>query len=169
MHVYIGIGSNLGDRQAHLRAGIEGLRKAGLEPITISSIWESEPIDTSAPEWFLNMAVRGQTELRPLALLELLLALERRNGRMRGDRNGPRTLDLDLLMAGELQFAEPRLTLPHPRMWDRRFVLEPLAEIAPDLKNPANGRTVAEEFLRVRPTAIVRRRDDLAGAEGVPL
>jgi 2-amino-4-hydroxy-6-hydroxymethyldihydropteridine diphosphokinase len=90
------------------------------------------------------MVLRTQSDLPPLELLDLLLAVERRAGRVREARNGPRVLDLDLLMVGQLNVDVPGLRLPHPRMWERRFVLEPLAEIAPGLADPATGRSVPE-------------------------
>jgi 2-amino-4-hydroxy-6-hydroxymethyldihydropteridine diphosphokinase len=166
MDVYIGLGSNLGDRRAHLQSGVAGLEQAGVAPVAISSVWESEPMGSDSPEWFLNMAVRARTTLDPRELLALLLELERRDGRTRSTPNAPRTLDLDLLLAGELELDEPGLTVPHPRMWERGFVLEPLAEIGPQLRNPANGRTVEQECHRLRPRAIVRRLGDLAPASG---
>jgi 2-amino-4-hydroxy-6-hydroxymethyldihydropteridine diphosphokinase len=147
---YVGLGSNLGDRAARLRAGIEGLRAAGLDLDAVSSVWESEPVDAPAAPWFLNMAVSGKTDLAPLDLLDLLLEVERRAGRVRTVPNAPRTLDLDLLLLGDLRWHDERLVLPHPRMWERRFVLEPLREIAPELRNPTSGRTVAEECERAR-------------------
>lgn len=141
---YISLGSNLGDRWAHLRAGVRGLERAGLELLALSSVWETEPID-SAPPWYLNMVVSVRAVLQPLELLDTLLDIERQAGRVRSTRNAPRTLDLDLLLLGDLEVRKPRLHLPHPRMWQRRFVLEPLAEIAPELRNPATGRTAVEE------------------------
>jgi len=147
---YLGLGSNLGDRPAWLRGGVEGLRAAGCELTAASSVWESEPVDSPEPLWFLNMAVAVRTGLQPLELLDVLLDIERRSGRVRTAPNAPRTLDLDLLLLGDLRWRDERLELPHPRMWERRFVLEPLREIAPHLRNPASGRTVAEECERVR-------------------
>jgi 2-amino-4-hydroxy-6-hydroxymethyldihydropteridine diphosphokinase len=147
---YVGLGSNLGDRATWLRAGIDGLRAAAGRLGAVSSVWESEPVGAGSSPWFLNMAVALRTELGPLALLDLLLDIERRCERVRSVRNAPRTLDLDLLLLGNLRWRDERLELPHPRMWERRFVLEPLREIAPDLRNPGSGRTVAEECGRVR-------------------
>ncbi len=157
MDGYIGLGTNLGARRAHLRAGVEGLRRAGLELVSGSSVWESEPVDCPSPRWFLNMAVRVRTERQPLELLDLLLSIERSAGRTRGARNAPRTLDLDLLMLGDLQWSDDRLRLPHPRMWERRFVLEPLCEIAPDLRNPETGTRVSESRERIVDRTVVRR------------
>lgn len=150
MIAYIGLGSNLGDRPAWLRAGIDGLSAAGCVLKAVSSVWESEPVDCPEPAWFLNMAVAARTRLAPLELLDVLLDIERLSGRVRTVPNAPRSLDLDLLLLGDLRWRDERLELPHPRMWERRFVLEPLREIAPHLRNPSSGRTVAEECERVR-------------------
>jgi 2-amino-4-hydroxy-6-hydroxymethyldihydropteridine diphosphokinase len=169
MDCYIALGSNLGDRRAHLQAGLEGLRRHGLAPLAISSVWETEPVDTEHPRWFWNMAVRSESRRPPLGLLEALLEIERENGRRRRERNGPRTLDLDLLLVGDLVVDEPRLRLPHPRMWERVFVLEPLAEIAPRLLNPATGRSVAEERDSLVDPARARRLGDLASCPSLPL
>ena len=154
---YVGLGTNLGNLRGNLRNGLLGLSRSGLEPTAVSGVWETEPVNTPGSEWFLNMAVQLRTQLEPLELLELLQGLERQAGRVRGMPNGPRSLDLDLLLLGDLVIDEPRLQLPHPRMWERRFVMEPLAEIAPDLHNPVSGRTVAEECLRVRHRSAARR------------
>lgn len=150
MIAYVGLGSNLGDRRAHLRAGLEGLCAAGLRLAAASSVWESEPVDAPGSPWFLNMVAAFETDRRPLEVLDVLLDIERRAGRVRAGRNAPRTLDLDLLLLGDLRWRDERLMLPHPRMWERRFVLEPLGEIAPQLRNPDSGRTVAEECARIR-------------------
>ena len=140
------MGTNLGDRWANLRFGVAGLEAVGLELGELSSVWECEPVDSPDPTWFLNMAAEVRSNREPLDLLEALLDIERRAGRVRSVPNAPRTLDLDLLLLGQLEYQGSRLCLPHPRMWQRRFVLEPLAEIAPDLLNPATGRTVVEEL-----------------------
>ena len=157
MEGFIGMGSNLGNRWANLRSGLDGLRFRGLRIIAASSVWETEPIDSPEPLWFLNMALALETNAHPLDLLDLLLEVERDAGRRRGAANAPRTLDLDLLALGDLQWRDQRLDLPHPRMWDRRFVLEPLVEIAPWLRNPATGITVAEQRPRLRDAARVFR------------
>ena len=115
MIAHVGLGSNLGHRRAHLRSGLEGLLAAGLEPLATSSVWESEPVDTLDPRWFLNMAVALRVKRGPLELLDVLLDIERRAGRVRTARNAPRTLDLDLLLLGSLRWRDERLVLPHPR------------------------------------------------------
>ena len=165
----IGLGSNLGGRRGHLRRGLLGLERAGLELLAISSVWETEPVDAPGADWFLNMVVRIRTDREPHSVLDTLLEIERLEGRVRQVRNGPRTLDLDLLTLGDLELQSSRLSLPHPRMWSRSFVLEPLAEIAPEIRNPANGRTVAEEAERLRGGESVVRIGSLASAQGQPL
>jgi len=166
---YIGLGSNLGDRWAHLRRGVAGLSREGVAPLALSSVWESEPVGCSEPLWFLNMVAKCASDLEPLELLAALQRIERAAGRARRALNEPRTLDLDLLLVGEIELDDPRLRLPHPRMWQRRFVLEPLAEIAAELRNPATGRTVAEERRLVSAAAAVRRLGPLAARDATPL
>ena len=132
---YLGVGSNLGDRWARLRYGVGALADAGIEPLALSSVWESEPVGCDEPLWFLNMAVKFESSHQPLELLDALQQIERAAGRVRREVNAPRTLDLDLLVYGEIVLRDPRLRLPHPRMWQRRFVLEPLFEIESGLRN----------------------------------
>ena len=129
---YIGLGSNIGDREEHLRAGLLAMARAGVSPVTVSSLWETEPVDGAGPDWFLNMVASVATELSPERILEVLLAGERERGRERRRPNAPRELDLDLLLLGDVRRNTPHLTVPHPRLWSRRFVLAPLAEIAPE-------------------------------------
>lgn len=162
----IGLGSNLGGRRGHLHRGLLGLERVGLELLAISSVWETEPVDAPGGDWFLNMAVRFRTDRDAHHLLDALLEIERREGRVRQGRNGPRSLDLDLLTLGDLRVNSRRLRLPHPRMWSRSFVLEPLAEVAPELRNPATGRTVAEEAERLRGGESVVRIGSLASTQG---
>jgi 2-amino-4-hydroxy-6-hydroxymethyldihydropteridine diphosphokinase len=129
---YVGLGSNIGDREEHLRTGLIAMARDGVSPVELSSLWETEPVDGAGPTWFLNMVAAVRTELAPEDVLKVLLACERERGRERGRPNAPRELDLDLLMLGGLQRSAPELTLPHPRLGSRRFVLAPLAEIAPE-------------------------------------
>ena len=119
-------------------------------------------MDSPGAPWFWNMAVHVRTPHAPLPLLDSLLRVEREAGRVRAVVNAPRILDLDLLLMGDLRLQHPRLQLPHPRMWQRSFVLEPLAEIAPELRNPISGRSVAEERRRLGSPSTVRRLGSLA-------
>ncbi len=166
---YIGLGSNLGDREAHLRAGLEGMARRGLVAGALSSVWETEPVDSPEPLWFLNLVARAETSLEPLAVLDLLLDVEREVGRVRSVRNAPRVLDLDLLLLGGERRDTARLTLPHPRMWRRRFVLAPLVEIAPEVRDPGTGRTAAEELARLEDGSVVRKVGTLALPRGRPV
>jgi 2-amino-4-hydroxy-6-hydroxymethyldihydropteridine diphosphokinase len=167
MHGYIALGSNLGDRRRHLEAGLAGLRGAEIRPLGLSSVWETEPVDSPSACWFWNMTVKVQTDRDALDVLDSLIGIEDLVGRERTVRNGPRTLDLDLLMLGDLVVDHERLNLPHPRMWQRRFVLAPLAEIEPDLVNPVTGLTVVEERDRSPDRSQVRRIGTLASCSTV--
>lgn len=146
---YIALGSNLGDRSAYLQAGLDGLNEAGLRPTRSSSVWETEPVGVSDLRLFWNMAVEIETGEPPRRVLDVLLRIERAAGRERTGPNASRTLDLDLLMLGNLSVDDGRLQLPHPRMWERSFVLAPLAEIAPQLRKPCGGLSVADELARI--------------------
>lgn len=143
---YIALGSNLGDRRATLDGAVAALReRPGLRVVRWSSWIETEAVGGPAGQpMFLNGAAEIETELPPRALLAVLQEIEDRFGRVRGEADGPRTLDLDLLLYGDRVIDEPGLVVPHPRMSGRRFVLEPLAEIAPAASDPVSGRTVAE-------------------------
>jgi 2-amino-4-hydroxy-6-hydroxymethyldihydropteridine diphosphokinase len=135
VRAYVGLGANLGDREATLRRALELLgARPGIEVVAVSSFRETDPVGYLEQPRFVNAAAAVETELAPHELLDTLLAVERELGRTRdGPRFGPRTVDLDLLLYGDLRLDEPGLTVPHPRLHERRFVLEPLAEIAPGL------------------------------------
>ncbi len=136
---YIGLGSNLGDRRAALEAAL-----ARLCPVRVSGIVETEPWGRPGQPHFLNAVAEIETDLEPQALLERLLEVEREQGRVRAERWGPRTLDLDLLIYGDRIVRSGTLDVPHPRLAERRFVLEGLAELCPDRLVPGLGRTVRE-------------------------
>jgi 2-amino-4-hydroxy-6-hydroxymethyldihydropteridine diphosphokinase len=142
--VAIALGSNVGDRRGHLDYAVAALR-ALLTKVAVSRYYDTVPVGVSGPQaMFLNAAAVGDTALKPRALLDALLAIEQERGRERPYLNAPRTLDLDLILAGDTVVEEPGLVLPHPRFRERRFVLEPLAAVAPELRDPVSGRTVAE-------------------------
>lgn len=138
----IGLGSNLGDRERHLRSAIQELAALGSVE-AVSSVFETAPIGGPPQDPYLNMVVGLGTELAPRALLDAMLLVERRAGRERSERWGPRILDLDLLLFGDLAVDEPGLRIPHPRMTVRRFVLEPLLEIRPRAHTP-DGRSLKQ-------------------------
>ena len=139
---YVALGSNLGDREQTLRAALAALRAEGaVEVIAVSGLIETEPVGFVDQPRFLNGVAALETELPAAALLDLLLEVERRFGRVREGvpAQGPRTLDLDLLLYGEAEIDEPGLRIPHPRLHERAFVLGPLAELAPGLEIPGRG------------------------------
>jgi 2-amino-4-hydroxy-6-hydroxymethyldihydropteridine diphosphokinase len=146
---YIGLGSNLGDRMAMLRNAIQRLETLG-RITAASSLYETEPVGYLEQPRFLNAVVMLETDLAPIDLLQTLLGIERDLGRMRSFPNAPRTLDLDLLLVDDVVLDTPELTLPHPRLHERAFVLVPLAEIAPELVVPGSGKTL-RELLRTLP------------------
>lgn len=142
---YLGLGSNVGDRREHLRAAVDLLPEHGVRVLGSSSVYETEPMGevTDQPE-FLNACLRVETDLGPEDLLDACKAVERERGRTLADepgyvRHGPRPLDVDLLLLGDLMHTSDRLTLPHPETTGRRFVLVPLLELAPDLVIPGRG------------------------------
>ena len=143
---YVGLGSNLGDREETLRAAVVALGEhPSVEVVGFSSLIDTEPVGYTDQPRFLNGVAALETELSARELLELLLEVERRFGRSREDvpPQGPRTLDLDLLVYGTAEIEEPGLRVPHPRLHERGFVLEPLAEVAPGLEVPGRGRVEA--------------------------
>lgn len=144
----IALGSNLGDRAGHLGFAVAHLPEF-LASLKVSRWYETDPVGVGPQPPFFNGAAVGETTLSPRELLEALLALERTRGRERPFAGAPRTLDLDLLLYGDQTLNEPGLIVPHPRLRDRRFVLEPLAEIAPALVDPVSGLTVAELLNRL--------------------
>ncbi|MBI3322216.1 MAG: 2-amino-4-hydroxy-6-hydroxymethyldihydropteridine diphosphokinase [Candidatus Omnitrophica bacterium] len=161
-HIFLGLGSNLGDREANLSKAIEQLRKLPhTRVIRESRRRETQPEGGPPQGPYLNSAVEIHTELPPLDLMAGLLEIEDVLGRKReGPRWGPRVIDLDLLAYDDLKLEEPNLTIPHPRLHQRRFALEPLTELAPDWKHPGLGRT-ASELLRALPAqeALDRLKD----------
>jgi 2-amino-4-hydroxy-6-hydroxymethyldihydropteridine diphosphokinase len=142
MRAYVALGANLGDREATLRRALELLsERPDVEVVAVSSFRETDPVGYLDQPRFLNAAAALETMLGPEELLQTLLSVERDLGRIRGGpRFGPRTIDLDLLVYGDRSIDEPGLEVPHPRLHERRFALEPLAEIAPGLVVPGRGR-----------------------------
>jgi 2-amino-4-hydroxy-6-hydroxymethyldihydropteridine diphosphokinase len=141
--VYLSLGSNVGDCEANLRTAIERLAELG-EVVAVSSFYETEPVEFMAQPWFLNCAVALRTELMPKLFLSKTLAIEQQMGRRRSQPKGPRAIDIDILLFGNSVIHTPQLDVPHVAMHERRFVLEPLAEIAPEVRHPIFKRTVRE-------------------------
>ena len=159
---YLGLGSNVGDRQAHLRAAVEQLGEHGVEVDSVSSLYETEPVGEviDQPD-FLNAVARIRTGLEPHELLDVCKAIEVEQGRMLGgQRHGPRPLDVDVLLLGDLELQTDRLTLPHPQVTSRRFVLEPLLELDPDLELP-DGTRLADSLAALGPGQRVERAGSL--------
>jgi 2-amino-4-hydroxy-6-hydroxymethyldihydropteridine diphosphokinase len=150
--VAVALGSNLGDRHAHLDHAVVRLQ-ALLRRLQVSRYRETVPVGMTGPQrMFLNAAAVGDTTFTAGGLLEALLGIERERGRERPTVNAPRTLDLDLILYGDSRIEEPDLIVPHPRFRERRFVLEPLAEIAPDMVDPVSGSTVRELLAALKST-----------------
>jgi 2-amino-4-hydroxy-6-hydroxymethyldihydropteridine diphosphokinase len=137
---YLAIGSNLGDRLAYLQSAVDGLASMpGIRLVAVSGVYETEPVGGPEQPEYLNAVVAVETELPARALLERAQELEAAARRVRAERWGPRTLDVDVLLVGDLAVDEPDLVVPHPRMWERDFVLAPLADVAPDLVTVPEG------------------------------
>jgi 2-amino-4-hydroxy-6-hydroxymethyldihydropteridine diphosphokinase len=154
--VYIGLGSNLSDREANLFAAVDALRRIDLVAVRrCSSIYESAPVGPPQPR-FLNAVVELQSGLTPLRLLALLKQLEQDLGRQRRKRWGPREIDLDILIWDGQVVAEPALQIPHLELHKRRFCLEPLCELAPDLRHPVTGETMRELLCKLAPQDCVK-------------
>jgi 2-amino-4-hydroxy-6-hydroxymethyldihydropteridine diphosphokinase len=156
--VFLSLGSNLGDRCALLEEAESALGQAGFETVSRSAVYETEPVGGPAQGEYLNRVIGGRTALEPRALLQACLGVETTAGRVRAERNGPRTLDVDILLFGAQVRKEPGLVVPHPRMHERRFVLVPLAEIAPALVHPVLELTIAELLARCPDHSRVERR-----------
>jgi 2-amino-4-hydroxy-6-hydroxymethyldihydropteridine diphosphokinase len=156
---YVAIGTNLGDRDAHLALALRRLAALpDTELVAVSPVYETDPVGPPPQGPYLNAAVHLRTRLAPRALLDALLAIEQEAGRVRGVRDAPRTLDLDLLLYGDQVLDEPDLVVPHPRLAERPFVLEPLAALAPDRVHPTRHETIATLAARVRDPRAVRLR-----------
>lgn len=143
---FVALGANLGDREGVLQAALARMNEIGVRVTAVSSFYETEPQGLADQPWFLNAVVCCETELEPLVLLEALRTVERDFGRVRNEedvRNGPRTLDLDILLYDDVRLQSQELTIPHPRLLQRRFVLQPLLEIAPAARLPS-GEAIAQ-------------------------
>jgi 2-amino-4-hydroxy-6-hydroxymethyldihydropteridine diphosphokinase len=160
MEIYLGLGSNLGDRDAQLRNAIASLQAKGVAVRRCASLYSTEPRDFEDQPWFLNTVVEVRTLLEPEQLLQECLAIERAAGRLRDRSKGPRPIDIDILLYKDRLVDAPDLVIPHPRYRDRRFVLTPLAELAPDLADPASGLTMQQLLDMCSDSGVVRRCGD---------
>jgi 2-amino-4-hydroxy-6-hydroxymethyldihydropteridine diphosphokinase len=140
----LGLGSNVGRRAAHLARARRLLGRGGVEILRASPVYETEPVDVPGQPWFLNQVLEVQSDLDPPALLRLALSVESALKRVRTADKGPRTIDVDILLAGDLVIDTPDLVIPHPRLHRRNFVLVPLADVAPGTRHPVLGRTIEE-------------------------
>ena len=148
VRAYMSLGSNIEPRREHLSAALRALGQ-GLGLAAVSHLYETEPVDVLDQAWFLNLAVALDTDLQPLALLKAMQAIEAQAGKKVLFRRGPRTLDLDLLLYGDSVLQTESLTLPHPKMLEREFVLRPLCDIAPEARHPLAGASAAQLLERL--------------------
>ncbi len=155
--VYLSLGSNLGDRQVNLERAIARMNSSGIAVRRVSSLYQTEPVDFPAQGWFLNCVVEAETSLLPLQLLHELRRIERLLGRRRMVRLGPRGIDIDILLYENAIVRSAELQVPHPRMTDRRFVLQPLRELAPWLRHPTFQKSVTELLAATPDRSQVRR------------
>jgi 2-amino-4-hydroxy-6-hydroxymethyldihydropteridine diphosphokinase len=156
--VYLSLGSNVGDRDSQLR---EAQARLGAEGriVASSSFYETEPVELTDQPWFLNCAVALETSATPQKLMGAILGIEKEMGRQRLQNKGPRTIDIDILLFGDTTLDSPQLTIPHPAMHRRRFVLEPLAEIAPEVLHPVFKKTIRELRDALPQGQVVRKID----------
>lgn len=153
---YLGLGSNVGNREQHIEQALSKLAAPDLRIARVSSVYETEPVGFTAQRSFLNLVAEIETELFPMQLLARLARIEQALGRIRTVPNGPRTIDLDILLYGRAVIRSARLEVPHPRMAERRFVLVPLAELAPELRHPVTHKTV-RAMLEAAPPLSIRK------------
>jgi 2-amino-4-hydroxy-6-hydroxymethyldihydropteridine diphosphokinase len=152
--IYLSLGSNLGDREAMLQAAVRALESPRLHIRRLSPIYETEPMDVPGQHWFLNQVAEAETDLFPLQLLHRTAKVEAQLGRRRLAPRGPRTIDIDILLFENSIVTTPVLEIPHPRFRARRFVLAPLADLAPELRDPVTRKTVRELLAELRGQAV---------------
>jgi len=157
MGIYLGLGSNLGDREAQLHFALASLKEKNVIPWKSASLYWTQPRDVEDQPWFLNTAIEVRTLLEPEILLEACLDIEKKAGRIRDVPRGPRSLDIDILIYKDRIVDTPELSIPHPRFRERRFVLAPLAELSPGFPDPVSGLTMAQLLDLCVDEGIVRR------------
>jgi 2-amino-4-hydroxy-6-hydroxymethyldihydropteridine diphosphokinase len=153
--VYLSLGSNIGDRVRQLQAALQQLAAPDLRILRTSPAYETEPVEFTAQRWFVNLVAEAETELFPLQLLSRIGRVERALGRVRTVPKGPRTIDIDILFYSRAIIRSDKLEIPHPRMAERRFVLAPMADLAPELRHPVTRKTI-REMLDAAPKQAVR-------------
>jgi 2-amino-4-hydroxy-6-hydroxymethyldihydropteridine diphosphokinase len=164
--IYLSLGSNLGDRAANLKRAVEALPEIGVRVLRVSSIYETEPVDFLAQPWFLNCVVEAETSLEPRELLEALQSIERGLGSRKPVPRGPRIIDLDILFYAGAVIHTEGIEIPHPRLHERRFVLVPLAELAPEFPHPVLHKAVAGLLAATQDQSLVRAWHPEQGSEG---
>jgi len=157
--IYLGLGSNVGDPEGNLRSAIQALRDKNVTPWRSASLYRTEPRDLEDQPWFLNTVIEVRTLLEPESLMQECLEIERHAGRVRDVQKGPRPLDIDILIYRNRIIDTPKLSIPHPRFRERRFVLVPLVELAPDLTDPVSGLSMSQLLDLCADTGEVRRED----------
>ena len=165
--VYLGLGSNVGDREGWLQKAVDSLESCDLHILRISPVYETEPQGRRNQRWFLNAVAEAETELFPLQLLRRIGKIEKELGRKRLAENAPRTVDIDILFYGNAVVSTAALEIPHPRLRERRFVLAPLADLAPELRDPVTRRTI-RELLAATAGQNVRKADVIIAARNLP-
>jgi 2-amino-4-hydroxy-6-hydroxymethyldihydropteridine diphosphokinase len=156
VRAFLSLGSNLGDRRDYLNKAIEALSRNGIAVVRQAGIYETEPLEVSDQPWFLNTVVEANTALPPHELMDVCLSIERENHRIRTEIKSARTLDVDLIFYGDQIIHEWHLTIPHPRFRDRKFVLVPLVEIAPEFIDPQSGESIATLLRKCPDTSVIR-------------
>jgi 2-amino-4-hydroxy-6-hydroxymethyldihydropteridine diphosphokinase len=154
--VYLGLGSNIGDREAMLQSAVDALHSREVSVRRLSSVYETEPMDVRGQRWFLNLVAEAQTNLFPLQLLARIGRIEQQLGRRRTLAKGPRSIDIDILLYGNFVVRTTNLVIPHERLGERRFVLVPLLELAPDLRDPASRRPLRDLLGAVSGQAVTK-------------
>ena len=156
--VYLGFGSNIGNREANIQQALDRLQTDDVRLLRVSSLYETEPMGLREQAWFLNQVAEFETEFAPLQLLQRIQMVEKALGRKREIVNGPRTIDIDIVLFGDVIMRTAELTIPHPRYRERRFVLEPLLELSPALKDPGTGQQLSAMLATISGQAVRRRQ-----------